>query len=730
MIKLAKACFIVAALGCATGCAIKSQSVETASCEAKPGPGKTSTPPGFTDNMDEALAKAKAEGKLIYACFTGSDWCMWCRVLEGEILSKPEFVAGATNDFVLVFIDSPEDESLLSEHAKVANPKLVEKYNIEGFPTALILDADGKKIGRMRSREGGVKGYVERLLMYSPNASGNASDRPPSNHWSCSNPSRGLNYKFDASAAPELAVWMRTKLMPTVVEWYPKMVEMFSCEGCEVPKEITFKFFDDESGRNVAGTDGSSNMLFNRTWVHDCPDDLEEPINAIVWGIVTGKYPNGPEWLHLGISRYFAVYHYERTLHGDIEEPDLTSDWATYNSFESPLYSASFLNFVEKKHPGTVRELHALCSQGKYDEATYWRKRTGKDVFELEREWNNHSDKESQFVQTNLTNEPFSRYRFCVDCTKGPANSVQLSEFELLDADGKVIPASKFKLGFDDSGDDVKFGPGETPDKAIDGDLGTKWLDFRAGCGRSEASRSAVWLQFDFAEPTKLSGYRWYSANDYEGRDPRNWRLLGSNDGVNWVEVDVVRNFRALSDRNKLACSRAFFATAEGQKKDTICPELAAVVVSVRDDDGAMVTMPTLQARFGEQDVKKYVTEYHYPTKYDVVVVETNGVYKAVVEPRDWTMREVGIICKGTPTLVDGKIDLDFDFELVDEPSWTNYGGTMTASDGTKSDLEMEQPTFPVKSVKRRLLLVPGEATKFEDSSLTFEIKARICSDK
>jgi hypothetical protein len=370
------------------------------------------------------------------------------------------------------------------------------------------------------------------------------SSTPPSNKWICSHPSRGLRYNFDASAAPEMAEWMRKKLMPTVVEWYPNMVEMFSAEGCEVPKEINFKFFDADNVSTVAGSDGSSGVLFNRKWVQNSPGNLEAPINVIVWAIVTGKYPNGPEWIRVGIARYFSSYQYKRKLHGDIEEPDLTLDCATYT--ESSEYAASFLNFVEAQYPGTVRELNALCRQGKYDEATYWKNRTGKTVKELEKEWK----------------------------------------------------------------------------------------------------------------------------------------------------------------------------------------ELAAVVVSVRADDGAMVTMPTLQARFGEQDVKKYVTEYHYPTKYDVVVVETNGVYKAVVEPRDWTMREVGIICKGTPTFVDGKIDLDFDFELVDEPSWTNYGGTMTASDGTKSDLEMEQPTFPVKSVKRRLLLVPGEATKFEDSSLTFEIKARICSDK
>ena len=149
-------------------------------------------------------------------------------------------------------------------------------------------------------------------------------------------------------------------------------------------------------------------------------------------------------------------------------------------------------------------------------------------------------------------------YRFCVNRTKRPANSTQMSEIELLDAAGKAIPSGNFKLGFDDRGGNGNFGYGETPGKAIDGNLGTKWLDFRAAYDASASRRSAVWLEFKFAKPVKLSGYRWYTANDYEERDPRDWRFLGSNDGVNWVVIDRVNNFKATSERNKRAFTAHF----------------------------------------------------------------------------------------------------------------------------------------------------------------------------
>ncbi len=139
---------------------------EEAAKKIPPKTDKTSTPAGFTDNLDEALAKAKAEGKLVYACFSGSDWCYWCKKLEEEVLSDPLFVTGVMDDYVLVFIDSPGNEALLSGRAKAENKKLTKKYGIKGYPTALILDGDGKKIGKTGYREGGAAEYVKHLKSF------------------------------------------------------------------------------------------------------------------------------------------------------------------------------------------------------------------------------------------------------------------------------------------------------------------------------------------------------------------------------------------------------------------------------------------------------------------------------------------------------------------------------------------------------------------------------------
>ena len=120
-------------------------------------------PKGWTDDFEAAKAQAAKEGKLLLVDFSGSDWCCWCKKLDKEVFSKPEFVEKASKDFVLVMIDKPRNQSKLSSTAKRQNPKLCEKYNIKGFPTVLMMDAEGKVLGKTGYLEGGPDKYLKNL---------------------------------------------------------------------------------------------------------------------------------------------------------------------------------------------------------------------------------------------------------------------------------------------------------------------------------------------------------------------------------------------------------------------------------------------------------------------------------------------------------------------------------------------------------------------------------------
>ena len=103
-------------------------------------------PPGFIDDYDVAIKRAEKENKTILAVFSGSDWCYWCKMLDQQFLSKKEFTDAVTNDLVCLYIDSPNDKSLISEKAREQNPKLVKKYGIKGYPSVMFIDAKGEKI--------------------------------------------------------------------------------------------------------------------------------------------------------------------------------------------------------------------------------------------------------------------------------------------------------------------------------------------------------------------------------------------------------------------------------------------------------------------------------------------------------------------------------------------------------------------------------------------------------
>ncbi len=120
-------------------------------------------PDGFIDDYEAAAKKAAAENKKILAVFSGSDWCIWCKRLEQEVFAHKEFTEEAGKTFVLLYLDSPQSENLVSKKVREQNRKLVEKYGIRGFPTVLVLSAQGDVEGKTGYKAGGAEKYVKHL---------------------------------------------------------------------------------------------------------------------------------------------------------------------------------------------------------------------------------------------------------------------------------------------------------------------------------------------------------------------------------------------------------------------------------------------------------------------------------------------------------------------------------------------------------------------------------------
>ncbi|MCJ7842140.1 GH92 family glycosyl hydrolase [Lederbergia sp. NSJ-179] len=74
--------------------------------------------------------------------------------------------------------------------------------------------------------------------------------------------------------------------------------------------------------------------------------------------------------------------------------------------------------------------------------------------------------------------------------------------------------------------------PNETEQQLIDRDVNTKWL------GRERTA----WIELQLSEPEAVIKYAFTSANDEPGRDPKDWKLSGSNDGKKWTTLDTRTN--------------------------------------------------------------------------------------------------------------------------------------------------------------------------------------------
>jgi len=116
----------------------------------------------WVTDYKKAQEDAKAGKKLMLLEFTGSDWCGWCMKLDKEVFSTPEFQNYASRNLILVKLDFPRRRPQ-TEALKKQNEQLAQKYGIQGFPTIIVLNGQGEKVGEFGYMEGGPSPFLAKL---------------------------------------------------------------------------------------------------------------------------------------------------------------------------------------------------------------------------------------------------------------------------------------------------------------------------------------------------------------------------------------------------------------------------------------------------------------------------------------------------------------------------------------------------------------------------------------
>ena len=120
-------------------------------------------------DLPKAEAKAKADNRMVLMDFTGSDWCGWCKKFDAEVFNTKEFQNYAAKNLVLVQLDYPHHKTQSAE-LKKANARLKNHYDINGYPTFVVLNKDGKEIGRQVGyTPGGPTAFIAKLEKFKSN---------------------------------------------------------------------------------------------------------------------------------------------------------------------------------------------------------------------------------------------------------------------------------------------------------------------------------------------------------------------------------------------------------------------------------------------------------------------------------------------------------------------------------------------------------------------------------
>ena len=110
-------------------------------------------------DYNKAQEQAKANHKLLLLNFTGSDWCGWCILLDREVFSKPQFKEYASKNLVLVEVDFPKMKRM-PESTRMQNVRLAQRYQIQGFPTIVVLNGEGQVVGELGYMQGGADAFI------------------------------------------------------------------------------------------------------------------------------------------------------------------------------------------------------------------------------------------------------------------------------------------------------------------------------------------------------------------------------------------------------------------------------------------------------------------------------------------------------------------------------------------------------------------------------------------
>jgi thioredoxin-related protein len=115
----------------------------------------------LTDYRKAQSISAQSQRDMLIS-FTSFDSSEWCQKLDAEVYQTEAFKQYAQKNLVLVRVDFPtrteQPASLKSQ-----NQSLAEAFNVRGYPSMVLINAKGQRIGTAKYMPGGPEAFIKEL---------------------------------------------------------------------------------------------------------------------------------------------------------------------------------------------------------------------------------------------------------------------------------------------------------------------------------------------------------------------------------------------------------------------------------------------------------------------------------------------------------------------------------------------------------------------------------------
>lgn len=175
---------------------------------------------GWIEDFEQGMAAA-ADGRTALVEFTGTDWCHYCIVLQKNVFPSQEFADFVKeNNLVLVELDFPHGPDKITPEQRAKNEEIGRRYNVQGYPTILVMDADRQPYARVVGGAESAQAYIARLkaaLEVKKACEGKLAEASE-----LSGPERLAALKEVMAMVPMDCRWYQTKLIDQIIESDPE----------------------------------------------------------------------------------------------------------------------------------------------------------------------------------------------------------------------------------------------------------------------------------------------------------------------------------------------------------------------------------------------------------------------------------------------------------------------------------------------------------------------------